>query len=156
MSNHNINAGAYRSDTGLSATFDIPVSVLIGGITIRTIQLDYYCRTFRMRTEQIGGGFPPILLVAYSLEALTAPVFRGDAGYHTLEPDDEPFQRFFLGDDEGPPYIWVGNPSQTTPVRVLFEYFPSAKRTGRAPMPTRRDLDFPAIDALTATVVPGI
>ncbi len=155
MTAHNINAGAYRSDTGLSATFDIPAAGL-GPLVIRTIQLDYYCRSFRLKVIQVGGGFPPTLLVAYSREALLAPVPRGDAGFHTLFADDEPIRRFFLGDDEGPPYIWLTNTGASATARVLFEYFPSAKRDGRAPMPTRRDLDFPLIQAITASVTPGI
>jgi hypothetical protein len=154
LSNHNVNAGAYRTDTGLSATFDLPPPPIFALFSIRNIRLDFYCRSFRLKIAQVGGGFPPFIRVAYSLEALIGGVGR-DAGFHTLFPADEPLRRFFLGEEEGPPYIWLANDSSST-ARVLFEYFPSAKRTGRHPMPTRRDLDFPEIEVTDATVVPGI
>ncbi len=150
---HNTNAGAYRADTALAATFDIPSGAPT--FVIRVIQLDYYVRSFRLAMRPSGPGFPITLFVAYSREALIAPVPRGDAGYHELNASDDPIRRFFLGDEEGPPYIWLAN-TGSAQLQVQFSYFPSSKRTGRAPMPSRRDLDFPTIEAITATVVPGI
>ncbi len=147
---HNENVGANRADTALMATFD-----LLPGFFIRTIQLDFYCRSFSIKCRQIGGGPPPPLFIAYSFQAING-VPGVSAAYHTLFPGEAPMERLFWRDDEGPPYIWVANGGVTPTLRVEFEYFPTRKRQGSQPMVAADNRDFPSIVETGAIVQPGV
>ena len=152
---HNPNVGADRNDTALMATID-----LLPGFFQRTIQLDFYARSFSIKCRQLGGGAVPVLFIAYSQQALFgAPNLS--AGYHTLFPGEEPLKRQFWRDDEGPPFIWLANGSLGGPIgipnlRVEFEYFPTRKRDGAQPMPGAGNRDFPSIVESGAIIQPGV
>ncbi len=152
---HNTNAGAYRADTALMAVFTLNPIALDGTIALRSIQLDFYCRSYSIRARQFGGGFPPTMFVAMSRDALLGAA-DDTAGYQTLLPADQPIEKFFWKDDEGPPYIWVANMSTSGILRCHFEYFPTHKRDGRQPMVSSTNRDFPRIIESGATVVPGV
>ncbi len=151
---HNTNAGAYRADTALMATFDLN-PIIAGVISVRNIRLDYYCRSYSIRARPVGFGFPGALFVAMSRDALLgAPT--ATAGYEELGPFDPAIERFFWKADEGPPYIWVANTGAQGVIRVHFEYFPTYKRDGSQPMVSSTNRDFPRIIENTATIVPGV
>ena len=152
------NVAADRNDTALMAVFDLNPISLAGVVSIRAIQLDFYARYIAIRARQVGGGFVPAMAVGYSKEAVlgVANSATDPAGYEILLPDDPELRRFFNRDNEGPPYVWVANITTRGIIRCHFEYYPTKKRNGNQPMPTRLNRDFPAIDESTAIIQPGV
>lgn len=152
------NVGADRNNTALMATFDMNPITLGGVVSIRAIQLGFYCRYFIVRARMVGFGPRPTLAVGYSKEAvLGVPTSATDpAGREILLPNEPELRRFFRNDNEGPPYVWVANLGTVGIIRCHFEYYPTKKRQGSHPMPTRLNRDFPAIIESTAIIQPGV
>ncbi len=152
------NVGADRNATALMATFDMAPITGAGVVSIRTIQLDFYCRYFTIRARQQGAGPVPVMAVGYSKEAVlgVANSATDPAGFELLFPNEPELRRFFRRDDEGPPYIWVANLATNGIIRCHFEYYPTKKRQGSHPMPTRLNRDFPVIVESTAIIQPGV
>ena len=148
---HDTNAGAWRGDTALSATFIMPG---LGLVVRRIIQLDFYCRSLSIRALAVVGGPPRPVAIAYSREALDQPADNG-GGFDVIFSGAPAYERFFWRDDEGPPYIWLFHRSVGA-TAIHFSYFPTKKRDGNIPMPSRANEDYPAILETTALIVPGV
>lgn len=141
--------GAYRKTT-FFARF-----TLVPGQTA-AIHLTYYCRYWEMVNNSAVDG---VVNVGSSRAGVQGTASQ--AGFNRMFPGSPPRHRRFLGDDEGPPVIYVHAPATNDqPQDVEFEYYPSAKRSGEQPTPGRgknnRSSNWPTAQTAGGLIVPGI